>query len=373
MAMLLEWSFDEASGDVLDSSGNGRSFTITNSARTAAGSGYTMGGAAPNSKGLSATGTNIQPGCAITGLNTTSRTIMAWVKTSASDPSWFLEYHRAGTDDTGVWGFLNLSGTFRFRAKNSAGTTFERTLTLDGANFHHLAATHDGTTLKVYRDGVQVGADISMAFAVWGADDFRVFDGSQSAILDHVRVFDTALTSAEINTWMNTTTPTPSGATDLVIQDATVGVSSDNAVLTRIIDLAIQKATIALSADNISLAQIHNIAIHDAFVQTAADVVNFASQGGKVSIADLQAQKLPALTGQNGSVPDLLKFYYGGLSGLVPATAYTVTDHQAAYYRAQTGLGQQTTMADLERSFYDVKLVPSGSLSDREFVYWTGL
>ncbi len=197
---------------------------------------------------------------------------------------------------------------------------------------------------------------------------------------------------------MNTPTPT-SGATSLTIQDATIGTSADNVTLSQVHSLAVQDATIGTTADNVvmsqaislaiqkavmamksdapDLTQVHQIAIHDAFLQTSADIVNMSGQpgsGGPMSVADLQAQKLPALTGRVGSVQDLLFFYYGGLSGLSPITSYSVSDHQKAYYAAQTALpGSTNSMADLEKAFYDGLLVPSGSLADREFVYWTGL
>lgn len=204
MALLLAWNFDEASGAVQDLSGNSRGFTLSgNTVRTSSGAGHT-------DKGLTQTANDTQVGPAITGLNTTSRTMMAWVKLGGSFTGWALEFHRT-TEDTGVWGFLYLSGTFRFRAKNSSNTVFERTITPDAGNWHHLAATHDGTTLKVYRDGVQVGADISMAFPVWAGTTFRVLDQSGTlATIDDVRIYDEVLDAAAITTLMNT--PVSSGS-----------------------------------------------------------------------------------------------------------------------------------------------------------------
>lgn len=206
MALLAAYKFDEASGAVTDYSGNGRGFTLTgNTVRTAAGNGYTYGGTEATSKGLTQTAAGVQQGPAITGLNTLNRTIMCWMIGGPADPSWFLEFHRAGADDTGVWGWLYLSGQLRFRAKNSANTPFERNLTTDAGAFHHLAATHDGTNLKVYRDGVQVGADVSMPFPVWDADDFRIFDNSGSGpVVDEVRIYDQALDAATIASLANT-------------------------------------------------------------------------------------------------------------------------------------------------------------------------
>lgn len=213
MTLLAAWSFDEASGAVIDQSGNGRGFSlIAGTVRTAAGGGYTYGGTLPNSQGLTQTSAVIQAGPAITGLNTTSRTMETWMKLGAAGTYWGLEYHQAA-NDTGVWGFLYLSSVFRFRAKNSANTLFEVTLTPDSGVWHHLAATHDGTTLKVYRDGTLVGSGVSMAFPVWTADDVRVIDlAGANVTLKDVRIYDTVLSAAQITTDMNTPLTTPAAA-----------------------------------------------------------------------------------------------------------------------------------------------------------------
>lgn len=205
MTLLLAWSFDEASGNVIDLSGNGRGFALSaGTVRTAAGGGYTYGGTLPNSQGLTQTSAVIQAGPAITGLNTTSRTMEAWFKLAAAGTYWGLEYHQAA-NDTGVWGFLYLSSVFRFRAKDASNNLYEVTLTPDLGVWHHLAATHDGTTLKVYRDGVLVGSGVSMAVPVWAADDVRVIDlGSTNLTMKDVRVYDTVLSAAQITTDMNT-------------------------------------------------------------------------------------------------------------------------------------------------------------------------
>lgn len=219
-----------------------------------------------------------------------------------------------------------------------------------------VAVTEDVPTLiPVYNLSI---ADLSIASTLDAVTIVKISD---------LAISDMLVSVAEDNLVVNT-------ATNLVIQDVSVATSSDTPTLTRIMDLAIQKMLVATRTDAVDFTQVHNIAIHDMFLYTATDLVNFAggSGGGPVSIADVQAEKLPVLTGQTGSVQDLLKFYYGGLSGLAPATAFSVSDHQKQYWETQTGLTNHT-MADLEKAFYDAQLVPSGSLSDREYVYWTGL
>lgn len=207
MSLVLELGMDEASGALLDTSGNGRNISLTgNNTRTAAGSGYTYGGTMPNSKGLTQTAADafVAFNGAMTPFNTTGRTVMLWAKQPGANPSWVMEYYNA-SGDTGVFGWLLLSGTFRFRAKDSSNNVYERNLTSASTVFHHYAATHDGTNLKVYVDGVQVGANVSMPVAVWNADALRIYDQAGSTpVLDDIRIFNTALTSTEINTWMTT-------------------------------------------------------------------------------------------------------------------------------------------------------------------------
>ena len=160
----------------------------------------------------------------------------------------------------------------------------------------------------------------------------------------------------------------------LVIQNADIPVTADNLTLSQELDLIIANAVLAMTADNVNLTQVHNIFIDNAFLSMVAEnvVLGGVQPGGIMSIADLQLAKLQILTGQQGTISDLMRSYYAGLSGLAPASSFSISDHQRVYWQAQTGLSGRS-LADLEWAFYDVQLVPAGSLRDREFVYWNGL
>jgi hypothetical protein len=210
---LLEWSFDEASGAVVDHSGNGRDLTLSgNTVRTSSGGGHT-------DRALTQIAAEAGPGVSLTGLQTTSRTWMAWVKVTASFNGWFIEFYRS-TDDTGVWGLLYLSGSLNFRAKDSSNTVYQSAgIPPDTGNWHHIAATHDGANLRLYRDGV-LFSTTAMAVPVWSATSMRVLDGVGSAgFMDDSRLFDVALTESEIQHWMNT--PAGAAPTDEATLDAT--------------------------------------------------------------------------------------------------------------------------------------------------------
>lgn len=198
MTLLLAWNFDEASGAVVDQSGNGRGFAVTgNTQRTTSGNGHT-------DKGLTQNSADITVGPSITGLQTTNRTWMAWVKWATSVTGWIVEFYDSG-QDTGRWGVLDLSGTIRFRAKNASNTVFESTaIARNVGTWQHIAATHDGANLKTYVNGSLLSTT-TMASAVGTADTVRVLDQTGSnVVIDDVRLYDEVLDAATITSLMNT-------------------------------------------------------------------------------------------------------------------------------------------------------------------------
>lgn len=209
-----------------------------------------------------------------------------------------------------------------------------------------------------------------------GATDLVIQDATISMVADSPTFTQTHILAVQ-DAILATIADSPSliQSHNLAIQDGVLVTTSDNLTLNQAIALDIQAATMSVVADNMSLTQVHQLVIHDAFLQLAADIVQFAIQGGAVpTVSDIQKEKLEVLTASSGlSLNDLLHKYYGGLSGLTPVAAFSVTDHQRAYWLAQTGADNFKSMADLERLFYDTQLVPSGSLADREYVYWSGL
>ncbi len=201
MTLLCELSFDEVSGAVIDHTGNSHGFTPSgNVARTA--SGHT-------DKGLTMSGTGPGAGPAIFG-QTTARTMMMWLQMPADFTGWFGEFHR-NSGDTGMWGGLCLSGSIGFRAKSAADATAFASITrpADGL-FHHFAGTFDGTSTRLYYGGALQGSAVSLGTTIGSADSLNMYNISSGSTptIDDFRIFDTALTQAEIATWMNT----PAGA-----------------------------------------------------------------------------------------------------------------------------------------------------------------
>jgi hypothetical protein len=213
MTLVAAWNYGGSGATIPDLSGNGRSFDLTGtSTRTAAGGGYTYGGTLPGNRGLTQGSAEIQGGPPITGLNTSARTVATWVKTAPGDPSWFLEYHR-NAEDTGVFGNLFLSGSLRARMKNPSNTAFERGLA-NTVDYRYVALVFDpavaGGTFRAYQSDAldvlsQVGADLTGIGSVWDADVLRIFTNAGPGVtLSETRIFDTALSGAELSDMMTT-------------------------------------------------------------------------------------------------------------------------------------------------------------------------
>lgn len=86
------------------------------------------------------------------------------------------------------------------------------------------------------------------------------------------------------------------------------------------------------------------------------------------TIQDAMYAKFKTLTGLNNvSISDMMFNYYSGLSGLAPASKFTLQDHQRAYWETQTGLTKRS-LVDLEMAFYAIQVpaITTGSLADRQ-------
>lgn len=195
MALLAAYSFDEASGTILDASGNGRDVTFGGSLTRVTGH---------TSTGLSqSTTATDSAGPALSGMQTAAYTIMGWVKrTSNSQDGWLEEFKQSGSGDRGI---LFTSGNIQSRCKNVAGTVFTVQTTQPTANTaYHFAATNDGTTLRLFINGTEVGTGTAFSGGVrTNSTSSSFFDGVGSETwLDDARYYDTALNAAAITALM---------------------------------------------------------------------------------------------------------------------------------------------------------------------------
>jgi hypothetical protein len=214
--LVAAYAFDEGSGSaVTDASGNGNTGTISGATWTTSGK---FGGA------LVFNGTSARvtiPDAPALRL-TTGMTLEAWVQPSVVSAGWRDviykgndNYYLEATSNTGPPAG---GGTF--------GTTFG-TASVTVNTWTHLALTYDSAALRLYVNGVQVAstarstpiATSTNALQIGGDSFFgQFFQGT----IDDVRVYNRALTAAEIQTDMGR----PVGAVSFIFTNDPLAVQS---------------------------------------------------------------------------------------------------------------------------------------------------
>jgi chitodextrinase len=210
--LVAAFSFNEGPGTtVVDSSGNGNNGTIANATWSTSGK---------YASALVFNGTNALvtvPDAASLHL-TTSMTLEAWVNPSAVNSVWrdviykgndnyYLEGSSGGGPSPAV------GGTFGGANANVYGSA---ALALN--TWAHLAATYDGTTLRLYVNGTQVSSVPRTGSIATSSNPLQIGgDGIYgqyfNGLIDEVRVYNVALTQAQIQSDMNSpigpVTPSP--------------------------------------------------------------------------------------------------------------------------------------------------------------------
>lgn len=224
MTRLAWYTADEASGALLDASGNGNNIALSGVlARTAAGGGYTYGGAAPNSKGITQTSAfAVSAGPPVALVQTGAYTMCAWVKRTSAQDGWILTGQTGGSGDRGV---LFLSGAVQSRCKNGAGLAFtasgtEPTL----GTWFFIATVCTGTVLRLFMNSggsaVQIGSDVTVTSGVrtTSTDSNLLVDCGPETVIDGAQYFDAALNAAQLTAIMNTPF---AGGTTITLNPAT--------------------------------------------------------------------------------------------------------------------------------------------------------
>jgi hypothetical protein len=198
------WGFNEASGGtVTDASGNGNTGTIANATRTTSGK---FGGA------LSFNGTNAMvtvPDSASLDF-TSGMTLEAWVNPTAVGTAWRCVLLK---EQPAELIYALYAGNSKGKAATDVFTNAD--IGLSGtANtalnaWTHLAATYDGTTLRLYVNGVQA-ASKAVTGAIKTSNGVLRIGGNSiwgewfAGLIDEVRVYNKALTAAQIQADMTT-------------------------------------------------------------------------------------------------------------------------------------------------------------------------
>jgi chitodextrinase len=201
------YSFDEGSGSsVTDVSGNGNSGTITNATWTATGK---YGSA------LVFNGSNARitiPDDA--SLRLTNRmTLEAWVNPSVVSASWRDVIYK-GDDNY----YLEATSTTKSRPAGGAtgGTTVYGASSLAKNTWTHLAVTYDGANIRLFMNGTQVASATRTTDLTTSGNPLQIGGDSIygqyfSGIIDEVRIYNVALSAAQIQSDMNSPVGTGSG------------------------------------------------------------------------------------------------------------------------------------------------------------------
>lgn len=189
MTLLGAYPFDEPSGAYTDVSGNGNHFTDLGAGGRVTGH---TGTAAFTPNGLDF------PTRAPIG-QTAQRTVMAWVL-SPDRPGavWYVRWNVLAID-SGCWGLLFINGNIAVQARNAS--TFVRASATypAGTDWHHFAATWDGTNVRLYIDGVLAATTPLTGPMRTDADSLDLLVTSQSTdAVDELRILDEALDAATI-------------------------------------------------------------------------------------------------------------------------------------------------------------------------------
>lgn len=196
MTLLAAYNFDEASGDFLDVTGNGHDIQIgANAARAA---GHTGSALTKISTGM--------PVVADPAIGQTAhRTIMFWLLGTGG--TWWVRW-QSDSLGSGTWGILLLSGAVAVQARDAAGTLLSPRPQVphpDDGQWHHYAATYDGSTVRLYLDGTLVDSGALAGGLYTSADRVDVAEWSTAAtFMDDLRIYDEALDQPTIATLMDT-------------------------------------------------------------------------------------------------------------------------------------------------------------------------
>src|SRR5438132_6201092 len=202
-SLVAAYAFEAGTGStVADASGNGNTGTIINATWATAGK---------YGHALSFNGSNARVDIKdVASLRlTTALTLEAWVNPSAVSSAWRDVVYK-GNDNYYLMATTDHSSRpgGGIIAAGTHAETFGTTL-LATNTWTHLATTYDGATLRLYVNGVQVSSVAKTGSILTSTNPLQlggdsIYGQYFQGLIDEVRVYNTALTAAQIQADLNT-------------------------------------------------------------------------------------------------------------------------------------------------------------------------
>ncbi len=190
IGLVGHWKFDEGSGtQAADASGNGNNGTVTGASWTAG----QIGGA------LSFDGADDY--VTASAITATQLTISSWIKIN-STATWQCIVETGDVSNVGWHVYVN-SGN-RLYSSLGGDAVYSPAGTISGNAWYHVAVTWDGATVKHYTNGVQTASAALSSLKNVGSKTIigtRLAGGpilTFNGLIDEVRIYNRALTTAEI-------------------------------------------------------------------------------------------------------------------------------------------------------------------------------
>jgi hypothetical protein len=205
-SLIGAWGFDEGTGLLaVDSSAKGSDLTVSPAMTWA--TGHTSGTAMQNGGGGGTGGAFRQK-----DIIDTSMTLMGWARpldlsSNTTRPlfGFWDNTNITGSTWVAIWAQRNDFGTTNVlqgnvRANSSLNALNGSALTVNV--WTHLALTYNGTTMVLYKDGSPVATVPQPGVAYTGTAYFLAVPDTGNAQVDDIRIFNTALSQAEIQSFM---------------------------------------------------------------------------------------------------------------------------------------------------------------------------
>lgn len=218
VGLVTWWKFEDGSGTtVADASGAGNSGTIT-------GSPTWVSGRTGQALQFSSSGQYVSR---TVSASATVYTVSAWIQYNGSVPISSIKVafsYGSGSSGT-IW--MGYASNGRLAVSNSSVDLTSSTVVND-TNWHHVAVVVSGGTMTGYADGALLG---SQSIVSRPGNTLKVGDYTSSGFaftgkVDDVRVYNRALTAAEISTLYGTqTTKVASGASLAIVSPLSVGLA----------------------------------------------------------------------------------------------------------------------------------------------------